>query len=313
MPGRRLAQATRAQAREAHERWRPTWGAGLSSADLDAQEAALSSHSFGVAHRRVLVLLEGASFSSSCEVLTIPVGDSFLWHIACVWTPLEQRKRGAASALIQAVIESARSLDAAAIVLWSDIDPSFYERLGFSIVTTDLNDVSLPALRSTAVQPELLVDIATDADLTFVVTEDECSPLDSDCPKLTPSRLDWAVAPERIKVARGLQTPLIARGARLAGGVVVWCVDVNELAILLLRAPTLAVAQALLMRARDVAAVAGLACVRLWEGARTLAGDSINEWVAAQGGVEPRKGRIPMSLGLKKKLNLCGMDRALWY
>lgn len=270
-------------------------------------------HPYG--NRRVFVLLEDDSnFSSSCEVLTIPVeGDAAIWHIACVWTPEEHRKLGAASALIRAVIESARASGVAALILWSDISPAFYERLGFSIATPALNDVSLPALRAITAISEV-VDIAADSDMNSI-TCDECAPLHAETPRLTPSRLDWAVAPERFRVAQGLHAPLAARGSRYAGGVAVWCMDANELAILLLRAPTIAVAQALLTRAQDVAAIAGLARVRLWEGAQTQAGDSINDWVAAQGGgaVEPRTQRIPMVLAFEKPLSLCGVDRGLWY
>src|SRR5262249_3552849 len=51
--------------------------------------------------------------------------------IGAVFTRPSARGRGAASALLRAVMDEGRDLGYAAALLYSDIDPAFYERLGF--------------------------------------------------------------------------------------------------------------------------------------------------------------------------------------
>lgn len=51
--------------------------------------------------------------------------------IGSVFTSERHRKRGAATALLRAVLEEARAAGEEAALLYSDIDPAFYARLGF--------------------------------------------------------------------------------------------------------------------------------------------------------------------------------------
>jgi predicted N-acetyltransferase YhbS len=63
--------------------------------------------------------------------------------IGAVFTAPSARGRGVASALVGAVLDEARALGYAAALLYSDIDPAFYARLGF--VALPARDWSLPA------------------------------------------------------------------------------------------------------------------------------------------------------------------------
>src|SRR6185437_6823643 len=51
--------------------------------------------------------------------------------IGAVFTAPEARGQGVASTLVQAVLDEARDLGYAAALLYTDIDPAFYARLGF--------------------------------------------------------------------------------------------------------------------------------------------------------------------------------------
>jgi predicted N-acetyltransferase YhbS len=63
--------------------------------------------------------------------------------IGAVFTPPSARGRGIGSLLVTAVMNEARDLGYAAAALYSDIDPAFYERLGF--VALGARDFRLPA------------------------------------------------------------------------------------------------------------------------------------------------------------------------
>jgi GNAT superfamily N-acetyltransferase len=57
------------------------------------------------------------------------------WHVVAMWVRPQERGRGSAGKIIEAVAERARASGAARLVLWvTDVNPragAFYERLGF--------------------------------------------------------------------------------------------------------------------------------------------------------------------------------------
>ncbi|MDC0744268.1 GNAT family N-acetyltransferase [Polyangium mundeleinium] len=88
--------------------------------------------------------------------------------IGAVFTRPEARGTGAASELLRAVLEEARANGVALALLFSDIDPGFYERLGF---------VALPALEHTTTTSALPAE--TSLDVRPSTPEDERWMLDT--------------------------------------------------------------------------------------------------------------------------------------
>ncbi len=64
--------------------------------------------------------------------------------IGAVFTPPEHRGRGHAASLIEHIVEAARADGAALAMLFSEIAPSYYERLGFSVVPMQQALVGVP-------------------------------------------------------------------------------------------------------------------------------------------------------------------------
>jgi predicted N-acetyltransferase YhbS len=63
--------------------------------------------------------------------LMAPSGPLEAVGIGAVFTPQEHRRRGHAATLLRALMEEARAEGLGAAMLFSDIDPAYYERLGF--------------------------------------------------------------------------------------------------------------------------------------------------------------------------------------
>ena len=114
------AQYNRAQLRTA-------WGAQhLERVGLVSDGLLLAS----AKRYRVSVRLGG------CTVPTIGIG--------AVFTPPEHRRQGHAAALIEHIVEAARANGAAMAMLFSEIAPRYYERLGFSMVPMQQALVGVP-------------------------------------------------------------------------------------------------------------------------------------------------------------------------
>jgi predicted N-acetyltransferase YhbS len=93
-----------------------------------------------------------ASIKRYTLALTLPGGGvASVVGIGAVFTPEDARKTGAASALIEAVLAEARAEGHAAALLYSDIDPAFYARLGFHAFPAFAHAAVLEALPPRAV------------------------------------------------------------------------------------------------------------------------------------------------------------------
>lgn len=67
-------------------------------------------------------------------VLTTPSGPVRTVGIGALFTPAEERRRGHANLLVRIVMERAKHAGYGAALLYSDIDPRFYERLGYVLL-----------------------------------------------------------------------------------------------------------------------------------------------------------------------------------
>jgi GNAT superfamily N-acetyltransferase len=91
--------------------------------------------------------------------------EGFVSGIAAVFTPSGQRGRGFATALIDRLVDEERRGGALAAALFSEIEPSFYERLGF--VSVPLDEVTINvALKGGS--PAMLVRAGDDRDLSDI-------------------------------------------------------------------------------------------------------------------------------------------------
>ena len=88
--------------------------------------------------------------------------EGWLCGLGAVFTPPERRGQGHATALIEQVLDGAKREGALAAGLFSEIDPAFYGRLGFSAVPLD--EVTVNIARKDG-SPAMLVRAGDDRDL----------------------------------------------------------------------------------------------------------------------------------------------------
>src|SRR5262245_8017991 len=108
-------------------------------------------------HRVALVGDTGALLASAKRYryeVRLDGRDGWMCGIGAVFTPPERRGRGYASRLIEMLLAQEQAAGALMAALFSEIGPTFYERLGFS--TIPLDEVSV-AVRRKDGAPAMLV------------------------------------------------------------------------------------------------------------------------------------------------------------
>ncbi len=139
----------RALVEEAARQNQALWGYGRTDAEHVAHTAAQLDHAGPELLRYVgLVGDHGLVAASKRYGLLFRVGgrEARVMGIGAVFTRASERGKGHAPALIGAMVAEARDLGYAAAILYSDIDPAYYARLGF---------VALPAVDAFALPAEL--------------------------------------------------------------------------------------------------------------------------------------------------------------
>lgn len=110
------------------------WGRQLSTEQFLAREAALRSHPFAKTSMRTWLWCAD-SILSSCETFEVAAtrgatsGRAFI--VASVFTEPALRGKGHAVAMLNALVERLSTPDALAVVLFSEVGPTIYERAGF--------------------------------------------------------------------------------------------------------------------------------------------------------------------------------------
>lgn len=111
------------------------WSPGLSRRDYLEYQIAQSNHPWARRNIRHLTWNQEGAIVSSLKLSSINMqvrGQSFLiGGIGAVYTQLKFRNKGYASDLMEACIDLAKSESFHGLLLFSDIDCSFYERYGF--------------------------------------------------------------------------------------------------------------------------------------------------------------------------------------
>lgn len=193
------------------------WAQGRSLEEYIHDFVAVAGSAYGKRRFRTIGLRADGAIVVSCKRYEREVrcGDRVLQAvgIGAVFTPAELRGRGYASAMIGTLLDSERAAGIDVVYLFSDIHPTFYERLGFIALpsrTISLRADKLPATR---------LDIApvTEADWTAIR---RCfDALDSRRPisfKRTPLVWDWLRTSNRLNRTGGQPVALIARRGRNA-------------------------------------------------------------------------------------------------
>jgi GNAT superfamily N-acetyltransferase len=145
----------------------PIWHEGLTRKAYGQWNAAQMLTPWGAERLHRLALVDEANqllATAKRYRYDVRMGDRTvpMCGIGAVFTPPELRGRGHATALIERLIEKERTEGAAFAALFSEIDPSFYERLSFRRLPIDEVTVSL---KSKAGTPAMLVRAGVERDL----------------------------------------------------------------------------------------------------------------------------------------------------
>jgi GNAT superfamily N-acetyltransferase len=193
------------------------WAHGRTLDEYVQDFVAVAGSAYGKRRFRTIGLRVDGSIVVSCKRYEreIRCGDRILRAvgIGAVFTPPELRGRGFASAMIGTLLDSERAAGTDVAYLFTDIHPTFYERLGFLSLpsrTISLRADTLPSTR-------LPIAAVTDADWTAIR---RCfDALDSRRPiafKRTPLVWEWLRTTARVQRGDSQRMALIVRHARTA-------------------------------------------------------------------------------------------------
>ena len=140
-----LAAVTPEQLPEILDLTYPLWGEGLSREGYERYNVAQVKTAWGQSHLRRVVLVDGGRWVSTAkryELLARLDGREIpVLGIGAVFTPKPFRERGHATDLLRRMMAQAEGEGFGAALLFSEIDPGYYARLGFRVVP--VNQVTL--------------------------------------------------------------------------------------------------------------------------------------------------------------------------
>jgi predicted N-acetyltransferase YhbS len=134
----RVVPATGAVLQQILDSSYPLWGEGLSPRAYEQYNVAQLKTSWAAAHLERLALVDGERVLSSAKRYLI---DATLDRrriavvgVGAVFTPPALRARGFARLLLERIQEDARQRGSEAALLFSEIGPEYYARLGFEVI-----------------------------------------------------------------------------------------------------------------------------------------------------------------------------------
>jgi hypothetical protein len=304
----RLRKADDAE-KEARDRLcHPVWGDRLTLDEFLARERGLRALPFARDRMSSWLCEEGGQVVASCEsfrMRSFAAGaPGVSYGIASVFTEAVLRGRGHASRMMELVLaELARDPEAQAVILFSEVGASIYQRCGFvARPVRELVVTSEPGDAAAGVDALLGV-----ADLGATLA---AAPVPDDPFVVWPTveQLGWHLERERF-YAQVLRRPRPAAvGARAGGSSIVWTAERKRerLVVQLLSTRSARDTAALLTAARRVAHQAGLAEVRLWAAPRPE---------GAPAGTEVDAADLPMVRPLRDGIGVDGwrhLPHAVW-
>jgi GNAT superfamily N-acetyltransferase len=165
----RLIRATGALLESLLDDTFPLWGDGLTRKAYGHWNIAQERTDWGTRHLRRFALMDGARVLSSAKRY-----DLSLWlqgrrasalGVGAVFTPESQRGHGHARAIIKALEDQARSDGSDVSLLFSEIGPDYYARLGYTQVPLQTVEVEVDEKGGA---PAMLVRAGEDADAAGV-------------------------------------------------------------------------------------------------------------------------------------------------
>ena len=145
------------------------WNDGLTRARYGRYNAAQMRTRWGSRHLSRLALVEGDQVLASAKRYDLTAmldgGPVPVVGVGAVFTPPELRGRGYGRAVVGAMLDRAREDGAALALLFSEIGPSYYERLGFApvpLVPCELH------VRRSAGAPAIAIRTGEESDLAAI-------------------------------------------------------------------------------------------------------------------------------------------------
>ena len=147
----------------------PLWGDGLTRKGYGHWNIAQERTDWGTSHLRRFALVDGARVLSSAKRY-----DLSLWlkgrkvsalGVGAVFTPESQRGHGHAPAIVKALEDQARTDGAEVSLLFSEIGPQYYARLGYTQIPLQTVEVEVNEKKGA---PAMLVRAGEDADAAGV-------------------------------------------------------------------------------------------------------------------------------------------------
>ena len=184
-----------------------TWHDGLSRPAYGRFSAAQAGTSWGRAHLRRLALVDGDKLLASAKLYAFDAvldgGPVKVAGIGAVFTAAASRGRGVARKLVERMLERAGADGADLALLFSEIGPDYYARLGFAAIATI--DRQLLVTESTRYgAPATMVRGGDDRDLAAIVAMDRTRAepyrfhLNRDC-----DLVHFAIARKRLRAGLG--------------------------------------------------------------------------------------------------------------
>lgn len=147
MAARRLVTATGDILRQIYDETWPIWSDGLSEGNYEKYNRAQMATPWGKGHLDRVALLDGTDLLASGKRYRLPLrigGEPIpCVGIGAVFTPPDMRGKGHAAALVEMLVEEAAREGAGCALLFSEIDPAFYARLGFVPIPVAEADIAL--------------------------------------------------------------------------------------------------------------------------------------------------------------------------
>ncbi len=115
----------------------PLWGGGLAEEPFIAYQRRLLRSAEAALRYRVLGLFDGAELLSAFKAYELngaPARRQRVLGVGAVFTPLSNRRRGHASAMLRRALQVHAEAGFDAALLFSDIGAPFYQRLGFRLL-----------------------------------------------------------------------------------------------------------------------------------------------------------------------------------
>lgn len=152
----------------------PIWNEGLSRQAYGQWNTAQLKTPWGGGHLQRFALLDDvgellASAKRYRHDIRLDGREGWMAGLGAVFTPPAGRGRGAASRLVQMLIERSREEGALMVSLFSEIGPAFYERFGFRSIPMD--EVTVNVTRQGGA-PAMLVRAGVDRDLADIAAMD---------------------------------------------------------------------------------------------------------------------------------------------